>query len=92
MADALKPLLRLLLRISITDGRIFLGTFVGTDKELNVLLIHTDEFRLGPAENPDGRYVGQVMIPWSKVVRVEVQAPGSDGGLDDGHLDNGRYL
>lgn len=67
----LKDLLRETLRITIADGRIFLGTFVGTDSLLNVLLINTEEFRLGPEENRNGRYVGQVLIPWKLVVEAE---------------------
>lgn len=87
MADALKSLLRRPLRVTIADGRIFVGTFVGTDKALNLLLVNTDEFRLGPAENPHGRYVGQVMIPWPRIVRVEAQTPGSSAGSDDADAD-----
>ncbi|KIM81696.1 hypothetical protein PILCRDRAFT_821042 [Piloderma croceum F 1598] len=67
----LKALLRETLRITVVDGRIFLGTFVGTDSLLNVLLINTEEFRLGPEENWNGRFVGQVLIPWKLVVKVE---------------------
>ncbi|KAJ6498139.1 hypothetical protein C8R47DRAFT_1112970 [Mycena vitilis] len=66
------------LRVTVADGRIFIGSFAGTDKPLNILLLNTDEFRLGPDENPDGRYVGQVLIPWRLVVKAEVQ---SSGGL-----------
>ena len=76
----LKDLLRETLRVSILDGRIFLGTFVGTDQPLNILLINTEEFRLGPEENKGGRYIGQIMIPWRLVVKVEAQGRrGSDG-------------
>jgi|ERR1700733_3948250 small nuclear ribonucleoprotein (snRNP)-like protein len=67
----LKALLRETLRITVIDGRIFLGTFVGTDSLLNVLLINTEEFRLSPEENWNGRFVGQVLIPWKLVVKVE---------------------
>ncbi|KAI0689690.1 hypothetical protein C8T65DRAFT_106590 [Cerioporus squamosus] len=77
--EQLKALLRTTLRISVTDGRVFLGTFAGTDKQLNLLLINTDEYRLGPDAGPDaldGRYVGQVMIPWRLVVRVESRLEG----------------
>jgi len=60
--------------VTIDDGRIFMGTFVGTDKQLNVLLVNTEEFRIGPDAvdgNPNGRFVGQVMIPWRLVCKVE---------------------
>lgn len=34
-------------RIKITDGRIFIGTFVCIDKGKNIILIHTEEYRGG---------------------------------------------
>ncbi|KAH8106139.1 hypothetical protein BXZ70DRAFT_417758 [Cristinia sonorae] len=69
------------LRITITDQRIFLGTFVGTDKQLNILLVNTDEYRFTPPElaNPNGRFVGLVMIPRRLIVRVEVSRSGDEG-------------
>ena len=70
----LKGLLRRVLRITVLDGRIFIGTFVGTDQPLNVLLVNAEEFRIGEGENPNGRFVGQVMIPWKVVVKAEAQS------------------
>ncbi|KAF7306272.1 Sm domain-containing protein [Mycena indigotica] len=77
----LHSLLTRLLRITTTDGRVFIGSFAGTDKPLNIILLNTDEFRVNPGldDNPDGRYVGQVLIPWKLVVKVEVH----EGGLAD---------
>ncbi|OBZ80103.1 N-alpha-acetyltransferase 38, NatC auxiliary subunit [Grifola frondosa] len=80
--EHLKSLLKQPLRIAVEDGRVFLGTFAGTDKQLNVILVNTDEFR--PAAgyqdaNPNGRFVGQVMIPWRLVRRVEARS--GSGGL-----------
>ncbi|KAI8983246.1 hypothetical protein BD414DRAFT_490362 [Trametes punicea] len=77
--ERLKGMLKQTLRITVTDGRIFIGTFAGTDKQLNILLINTDEYRVGPDAGPDGgdgRYVGQVMTPWRLVVRVELRMGG----------------
>lgn len=71
--SAVRSLLNDILRVTVADGRIFLGTFVGTDRELNILLLNSDEFRLGPNENPNGRFVGQVLIPWRLVKRVEAR-------------------
>lgn len=75
----LYTLFRRQLRISTTDGRVFLGTFVGTDKALNVLMVSTTEFRPGaPPSVPfmeGGRFVGQVMITWKRVLKVEVEGP-----------------
>ncbi|KAF8971360.1 hypothetical protein BDZ97DRAFT_1643095, partial [Flammula alnicola] len=73
--ERLHGLLRQLLRITVTDGRVFLGTFAGTDKPLNIILINAEEYRVGPGQDPDGRYVGQVMLPWKVVVKVEAHIP-----------------
>jgi small nuclear ribonucleoprotein (snRNP)-like protein len=72
---AFRTLLRRAARVTVYDGRIFLGTLVGTDKALNILLVSTQEFRPGPAtpSMEEGRFVGQVMIPWRRVVKVEVE-------------------
>lgn len=60
-------------RVCISDGRIFVGTFVCTDKEKNIILTNTDEFRVGQADVSEGRYVGMVMIPWRHIVKVEAE-------------------
>ncbi|KAG6874169.1 hypothetical protein C0995_005587 [Termitomyces sp. Mi166 len=65
----LKALLRQPLRVTVSDGRIFLGTFAGIDQPLNLLLVNAEEFRT--EENHSGRYVGQVVIAWRFVVKVE---------------------
>lgn len=78
--ERLKGMLKQTIRVSVTDGRVFLGTFAGTDKQLNLLLINADEYRLGPDAGPEGleaRYVGQIMVPWRLVVRVEGKLGGS---------------
>jgi len=70
----MKAFLHQLLRITAKDGRIFIGTFAGTDKPLNVILINAEEYRIGPDQD-DGRYVGQVMLPWKYIVKVEAHIP-----------------
>lgn len=82
---AVKALLKKTLRVFTKDNRIFLGTFMGTDQQLNLLFINTEEFILRSPFNPDGRYVGQVMIPWRLVKQVEAQAL-------HGRADNGESL
>ena len=81
-----QALLRQLLRVTTTDGRIFIGTFAGTDKPLNIILVNAEEFRVGPGQNPDGRFVGQVMLPWKVIVKVEAhiaaEPPGRDSSSD----------
>jgi small nuclear ribonucleoprotein (snRNP)-like protein len=69
----LKSILRGTLRVTTNDNRAFVGTFVGTDKSLNILLLNTEEFRLDTGENGAGRYVGQVMIPWRIIQNIELQ-------------------
>ena len=94
--EALQSLLRETLRILLSDGRILVGTFVGTDKSMNILLVNTDEFRLGPNENPDGRFVGQMLVPWKLVRKVEMQPEGegdsADGDSQYGRADLGLYI
>jgi N-alpha-acetyltransferase 38, NatC auxiliary subunit len=73
--EQVRSLLQQILRISIQDGRVFVGTFVGTDKPLNIILINTDEYH--PSQTGEsGRYVGQVMLPWRLIVKVEAQGRG----------------
>ena len=74
----LKSILRGTLRIITNDDRAFIGTFVGTDKNLNILLVNTEEFRLGAShQNPAvGRYVSQVMIPWRLIQEIGLQVAG----------------
>jgi len=72
----IKSFLQSVLRISISDGRLFVGTFACVDKQLNIVLTNTEEFRLGPPGSPppvQGRYVTMVMIPWKFVTKVEAQ-------------------
>ncbi|KAJ8079545.1 hypothetical protein PM082_011132 [Marasmius tenuissimus] len=92
---SLRSLLNQFLRISIADGRILLGSFLGTDQALNLLLMNTEEFRLLKVdgrtaqstllsdwdgrlsegmelENPSGRYIGQIVVPWKHIVKIEV--------------------
>lgn len=71
-------LLRQILRITIDDGRVYLGTFAGTDKLLNILLLNAEEYRIGQ-DGIAGRFVGQVLVPWRLVLNVE--SP-SHTGLD----------
>ncbi|KAF9521516.1 hypothetical protein CPB83DRAFT_823528 [Crepidotus variabilis] len=71
----IKSLLQQLLRITTTDGRIFIGTFAGTDKPLNIVLINADEYRIDANGScSEGRFVGQVMFPAKVVVKIEAPA------------------
>lgn len=67
---AVRDLLKETVRIVTSDNRVFIGTFVGTDQLLNILLVNTEEYILG-TDTPAGRYVGQVMVPWRLTIQVE---------------------
>lgn len=70
--DALKCLLNQTLRISASDGRTFIGNFAAVDKQKNIILTNTDEYRVGgPVQ---GRYVSMIMMPWRLVRKVEAQS------------------
>ncbi|KAL4260146.1 Sm domain-containing protein [Pleurotus pulmonarius] len=40
--------------------------------------IFIEEYRIGLNENPSGRFVGQIMIPWKIVTKVEAQGDATD--------------
>ncbi|KAG8903335.1 hypothetical protein FRC00_000145, partial [Tulasnella sp. 408] len=69
--EFLESTLRLTYRITIQDGRIFIGNFACIDKQKNMILSNTEEYR---ANEPKGRYVGLIMIPWRWVVKAEVES------------------
>ena len=82
----LKSLFNQTMRVTIRDGRVFLGTFAGTDKLLNILLLNADEYRFSPPQhaNPGGRFVGLILLPWRLVVKAEAHRPQSQqpNGVD----------
>lgn len=55
-------------RIKITDGRVFIGTFMCIDKQKNVILANTREYR-----EDEERLVGLVMIPGEHLVKMETE-------------------
>ncbi|KAF9006964.1 hypothetical protein BDQ17DRAFT_1351164 [Cyathus striatus] len=89
--DQLKSLLRQNLRVTLNDGRILLGMFCGTDKQLNIIITNAEEYRYNEGEEPTCRFVGQVMVPWKFVVKIEAQLPPQytdmigGGGRDSGY-------
>lgn len=80
----LKALLGKELRITIHDGRIFLGNFACTDKGLNIVLTNVYEFPVHFKTDhlvETGRFVGMLMFPWRHIKSVEVHmqdAPATD--------------
>ncbi|KAF1997019.1 hypothetical protein P154DRAFT_442086 [Amniculicola lignicola CBS 123094] len=77
------------LRIHASDGRVFGGQLKCTDKDCNIILALTYEYRAPPAAvieeavkatgNPtapvswNSRYVGLVVIPGSDVTKIEFE-------------------
>ncbi|KAG8824710.1 hypothetical protein FRC19_001233 [Serendipita sp. 401] len=78
----LRALLGKELRIVIRDGRVFLGQFACTDKELNLVLTQVYELPVDFQNDhlvENGRFVGMLMFPWAHIVSVELHAaPNSD--------------
>lgn len=71
----LRALLGKELRITITDNRIFIGTFACTDRDLNIVLTSVYEFPVGYQTDhlvENGRFVGMLMFPWRHVVKAEL--------------------
>jgi small nuclear ribonucleoprotein (snRNP)-like protein len=88
--EQIKDFLNQILRITTKDGRVFIGTFAGTDQPLNLILINAEEYRIsGPDAKADGRFVGQVTFPWKIVVKVEGRSKRDAGSQQD---DNGWYF
>lgn len=68
----LQSLLHQFIRVSISDSRIFIGTFAGTDKLLNIILTNAEEYSVQDSdEPPNARYVSLIMIPWRHIISVE---------------------
>jgi len=91
----LQSFLQQLLRITTTDNRVFLGTFAGTDKPLNIILINAEEYHLSNQnrvkfDDENGRYVGQVMLPWKMIVKVEVYE--RDSAMEKERRDRGDNI
>ncbi|KAF2798079.1 hypothetical protein K505DRAFT_234116 [Melanomma pulvis-pyrius CBS 109.77] len=83
------------LRIHTTDDRVFGGQMKCTDKDRNIILALTYEYRAPPADvireaveasgNPsvpvtwNSRYVGLVVVPGPHVKKIEFEDSGRSG-------------
>ncbi|KAG9104663.1 hypothetical protein FRC07_009759 [Ceratobasidium sp. 392] len=82
----LQWLLAKTLRITIQDGRSFIGTFACIDREKNIVLSSTEEYPPAAPHSNDGpRFIGLIMVPWRWVVQVELEVTRS--GLPPGFTD-----
>ncbi|XP_077991381.1 N-alpha-acetyltransferase 38, NatC auxiliary subunit-like isoform X2 [Glandiceps talaboti] len=62
------------MKISMTDGRTLIGTFLCTDKDRNVILGSCEEY-VNPPESEckeDPRVLGLAMVPGPHIVSIEV--------------------
>lgn len=82
----LLSLLYTTLHITITDGRTFIGHFICTDAQQNIILSQAEELLpLDVAEDDEekpisvgawgGREMGMVMIRGKDVVKIQAQLP-----------------
>ncbi|KAJ3214895.1 hypothetical protein HDU67_001097 [Dinochytrium kinnereticum] len=86
--ESLRDLLNQKARITATDGRVFVGVFMCLDKERNLILSGTEEFKAGearatlppfliapPSFAPKGerRFVGLIMVPGKHIVKAEIE-------------------
>ncbi|TPX64398.1 hypothetical protein SpCBS45565_g05913 [Spizellomyces sp. 'palustris'] len=55
-------------RITISDGRIFIGHFVCIDKGQNTILAGAEEFK-----NGERRFVGLIMVPGKHLIKAEFE-------------------
>ncbi|KAI8592587.1 small nuclear ribonucleoprotein family member-like protein [Geranomyces variabilis] len=72
-AEKLASLLNERMRITISDGRVFVGYFMCIDRDRNTILAAADEFK-----NDERRFVGLIMIPGNHLVKAEVEAVAAD--------------
>ncbi|KAI8331332.1 hypothetical protein BC941DRAFT_382686 [Chlamydoabsidia padenii] len=66
--NLLRSYLNFKARVEISDGRIFIGTFVCIDKQKNLILAQAEEYR-----KDEQRLVGLVMIPGVHLVKMETE-------------------
>ncbi|KAI9090075.1 hypothetical protein DFS34DRAFT_585279 [Phlyctochytrium arcticum] len=59
-------------RVTISDGRKFVGNFVCIDKGRNMILSFAEEFH---PDTVEGRFVGLIMIPGNHLMKVELENP-----------------
>ncbi|CAG8561026.1 5481_t:CDS:2 [Diversispora eburnea] len=64
----LRSYLNLRSRITVSDSRLFFGTFMCIDKYKNIILAQTEEYR-----EAEKRFVGLIMIPGKHIVKIEIE-------------------
>ncbi|RPA85302.1 hypothetical protein BJ508DRAFT_412085 [Ascobolus immersus RN42] len=83
----LTPLLLKTIRITTRDNRIFVGSFKCTDRDCNIILGPTHEYRVEGGQSATGkkvdlsslgrsRFLGLVCVPGGEVVKIELEEEG----------------
>lgn len=69
------------MRVTTTDGRCMVGTFLAFDRHMNLILTKTEEFRLIKKKKKElndeeqKRYLGLVLLRGENVVSLQVESP-----------------
>ncbi|KXJ15518.1 N-alpha-acetyltransferase 38, NatC auxiliary subunit [Exaiptasia diaphana] len=69
----LESWLNKLMRIKISDGRTLIGSFLCTDKDMNIILGSCQEFVGQPGvDKEDPRILGLAMVPGRHIKSIEI--------------------
>ncbi|XP_046851652.1 N-alpha-acetyltransferase 38, NatC auxiliary subunit-like [Xenia sp. Carnegie-2017] len=74
----LQSWLNKIMKVKISDGRRLIGSFLCSDKDMNMILGSCQEFVYGEDyENEEPRILGLAMIPGKHIVSIEIdEMPG----------------
>ncbi|KAF8536633.1 hypothetical protein BDD12DRAFT_279415 [Trichophaea hybrida] len=79
------------LRVTTTDGRFFVGDLKCTDRDRNLILASTSEYRYPPVQEREqegegsgkvrvdlkNRFIGLVVVPGNVITKIEVEERGT---------------
>uniref|UniRef100_A0A7S2U216 Sm domain-containing protein n=1 Tax=Lotharella oceanica TaxID=641309 RepID=A0A7S2U216_9EUKA len=77
-------------RVNVSDGRVMIGIFACCDDHLNIIMADTQQI-LDDA-NAKPRHLGQILVPGSHIVKVEVYQETLPGINDPKELNDAKDL